>query len=370
MSMSCDYCCETRNLSIGYNSAIITDISIGVRRGEILTLIGPNGAGKSTLLKTLACELTPIDGAVYLNGDNIHSLPGSERAKKLALMLPQSPSTELTSCFELVSAGRYPYTGRLGILSKEDKQIVNDSLALVGASQLRDRDFSRLSDGQRQRVLLARALCQQPELILLDEPTSFLDIRGKLELLQLLKKLVREKNLAVIMSLHELDLAQKVSDRIVCVGSGSIIDFGTPDEVFTEDKIRRLYGLNNGSYSPLYSSLELCAPEGLPEVFVIGGGGRGINIYRRLTREGTAFITGILYENDIELPAASALAHEVITHCACTLPDEEKISYAKNKMLSCRRIICANSPEGIMSGFNTELLHAAQKAGRTVEYVF
>lgn len=153
---------------------------------------------------------------------------------------------------------------------------------MVGADELADRDFSCISDGQRQRVLLARAICQEPEVIVLDEPTSFLDIRYKLELLTVLKQLVREKQVAVILSLHEIDLAQKLSDRLICVHNGRIERCGTPEQVFTGDYIRTLYDLERGTYNEQFGSLELERVTGEPRVFVIGGGGSGTALYRRL----------------------------------------------------------------------------------------
>ena len=171
------YLCETKELAIGYGSApLASDITLGAVPGQILALIGPNGAGKSTLLKTLAGQLAPLGGAVLLDGRSLTDYTGPARARKLALMLPHTRRTELTSCFEVAAAGRIPYTGRLGILSDADRQAVRDALELVGASPLAGRDFNCISDGQRQRVLLARAICQQPGVLLLDEPTSFLDV--------------------------------------------------------------------------------------------------------------------------------------------------------------------------------------------------
>ena len=171
-------CCETQNLAVGYGAPLLRDIALHAERGKILTLIGPNGAGKSTLLKTLAGQLAAQGGTVLLDGQDLTAYTPNARARKLALMLPHTARTELTSCFEVAAAGRYPYTGRLGILSDTDRQQVHDALCLVRAKELEDRDFARISDGQRQRVLLARAVCQQPEILLLDEPTSFLDVKG------------------------------------------------------------------------------------------------------------------------------------------------------------------------------------------------
>ena len=146
--------CTARELAIGYGKTpLLSDICLGVQPGQILTLIGPNGAGKSTLLRTLAGQLAPMGGTVLLAGKDLTAYTGTQRAQKLALMAPHSRRMELTTCFDFVSAGRYPYTGRLGILSAEDRQQVHRALELVGAAHLADRDFNRISDGQRQRIL-------------------------------------------------------------------------------------------------------------------------------------------------------------------------------------------------------------------------
>ena len=252
--------CRAEDLAIGYGKTpLMEHIGLGVGKGTILTLIGPNGAGKSTLLKTLAAQLAPQGGAVLLDGKDLADCSGPERARKMALMVPHTRRTELTTCFEMASAGRYPYTGRLGVLSAEDKRQVHAALALVGAEALAGRDFNRISDGQRQRVLLARAICQQPELILLDEPTSFLDIKGKAELLAILKSLARDKKMAVILSLHELELAQKVSDKVVCVSAAGVSDVMTPEKAFARENICKIYALTDEQYAFLYG--EEKAPE-------------------------------------------------------------------------------------------------------------
>ena len=262
------YYCETRELAVGYTKALLQNIALGVERGQILTLVGPNGAGKSTLLKTLAGQLAPMGGTVLLEGRNLADYTGTQRAQKLALMAPHSRRMELTTCFDFVSAGRYPYTGRLGILSAEDRQQVHRALELVGAAHLADRDFNRISDGQRQRILLARALCQQPEVILLDEPTSFLDIKGKIELLTILKELAHTGQLAVILSLHELELAEKIADTVVCVSPGGVSGVLTPEQAFQPENIRALYGLTEQQYTALFGTPEPeaeKAPAGKPQ---------------------------------------------------------------------------------------------------------
>ena len=248
---------STENLTVGYDGQpLIREVCLSVQRGRIVTLIGPNGSGKSTILKTVVGQLSKVSGAVLLEGSPMEQLRQNEIAKKMAILMTQRVHPELMTCFDVVSTGRYPYTGALGLLSKEDKRIVMDAMALVHSADLADRPFEAISDGQRQRILLARALCQQPEIIVLDEPTSYLDIRYKLELLTILKTMVREKNLAILMSLHELELAARISDTVVCVADGKIDRVGTPDEVFTQEYIARLYHMEPGKYDPCFDTLE------------------------------------------------------------------------------------------------------------------
>lgn len=248
---------ETEKLSVGYDGKpLIRDVCLQVQRGKIVTLIGPNGSGKSTILKTIVGQLSKVSGTVLLEGAPMERCGQKEIAKRMAILMTERIHPELMTCYDVVSTGRYPYTGALGLLGKEDKRIVEESLELVHGRDMADRPFEAISDGQRQRILLARALCQTPEIIVLDEPTSYLDIRYKLELLTILKTMVREKNLAVLMSLHELDLAQRVSDTVVCVSGDRIDRMGPPEEIFSNDYISRLYHMEPGKYDPCFDTLE------------------------------------------------------------------------------------------------------------------
>ena len=217
----------TENLTVGYDGKpLIRDIRLSLEKGQILTLIGPNGAGKSTILKSLIRQLKLVGGAVWLDNTSMERMTDKEISRKMAVVMTERIHPELMTCEDVVATGRYPYTGTLGILGAEDHEKVK----------------SAISDGQRQRILLARAICQEPEVIVLDEPTSFLDIRHKLELLAILKQMVHEKHVAVLMSLHELDLAQKVSDLVICVHGDRIERMGVPEEIFTDEYIHHLYG--------------------------------------------------------------------------------------------------------------------------------
>ena len=253
------YRCETKELAIGYGSApLASSITLGGGAGADP---GPHRAkrrGKIHPAQNAGGPAGPLGGAVLLDGRSLTDYTGPARARKLALMLPHTRRTELTSCFEFAAAGRIPYTGRLGILSDADRQAVRDALELVGASPLAGRDFNCISDGQRQRVLLARAICQQPGVLLLDEPTSFLDVKGKIELLTILQKLAHEQGLAVIVSLHELDMAQKIADAVVCVFPHSVSGVLTPKEAFAPENIRALYSLTKGAVRGRVRSGKAC----------------------------------------------------------------------------------------------------------------
>lgn len=356
---------KTDGLIVGYeNTPLIRDIEIEVRRGEILTLIGPNGAGKSTILKSIAKQLELLGGKVYLDKTDMGKMSGTEVAKKLSVMFTGRSSYELTTCEEVVSSGRYPYTGRLGILSKEDREQVRIALELVHATELASCYFERLSDGQKQRVLLARAICQDPDVIILDEPTSFLDIRHKMELLSILKRLVRERQIAVVMSIHELDLAMKVSDQVACVSGDCIEKCGTPEMIFTGDYISTLYGLENSYFFPEYGIVEFGPIKEKPRVFVIGGGGTGISTYRRLHRQSISFAVGVLQENDADYVFAKAFASCVIATEAYEEITDTQIQKAISIMKECDNVICTLDRFGSANHKNKELLQVAMEWGK------
>lgn len=239
----------TSGLAVGYGGrAVVSGVDLSVRAGELVTLIGPNGAGKSTILRTVTGRLRPLAGEVFVGGRPLSSLDVRARAREVAVLLTEAVGGELMSASEVVEMGRYPYTGVLGIVGEEDRERVRAAMELVGIWDLRERAFARLSDGQRQLTLVARALSQDTRLIVLDEPTSHLDIRYQIELLGLLRRLARERGVAILMTLHELPLARRVSDRLLCIGDGRVLAEGTAAEVFRPEVIDELFDLEPGSY--------------------------------------------------------------------------------------------------------------------------
>lgn len=360
-----DYYFQTRNLTVGYDGRpLIRDITIGVEKGEIVTLIGPNGAGKSTILKSITRQLKSIAGTVEIGRQELRRMTHRDLATRMAVVLTERMKPELMTCRDVVATGRYPYTGRLGLLTREDEAKVDAAMETVHALELSDRDFNAVSDGQRQRILLARAICQEPEIIVLDEPTSFLDVRHKLELLSILRRMTRRNGITVIMSLHEIDLAQKISDRILCVKGETIDRFGTPEEVFDEERIRELYDIRQGYFDPCFGSIELPRPEGEPEVMVISACGTGIPVYRALQKDDVPFSAGILYTNDVDYRLARLLAAEVIGERPFHEIGDEAFNRAMDRLRACRRVIDAGCEIGPCNRRMQALLDAARSMNK------
>ena len=358
----------TEGLTVGYQGVpLIREIAFQLKKGEILTLIGPNGAGKTTILKSLIRQLKPLAGVIVLEGQKTDEMSGRDFARKLSVVLTERVRPEMMTCKEVVATGRYPYTGKFGVLSKEDWKIVDEAVRLVHIEDLAERDFTKTSDGQKQRVMLARALCQQPDILVLDEPTSFLDIRHKLELLTILKQMVLDHQLTVIMSLHELDLAQKISDKVICVHGEYIEKYGAPEEIFTSEYIRKLYGITRGSYNAAFGCVEMDPPRGEPQVFVIGGNGSGIPYYRKLQRQGIPFAAGVLHTNDVDCQVAGALADQVITEKPFESISQESYDKAVKLMKKCQKVICPLKDFGTVNAANRELLRLARELGILAE---
>lgn len=355
----------TEAMTVGYQGIpIIRDIQIHISQGEILTLIGPNGAGKSTILKSIAGQLKLLGGAVYLDNRELTKMSGSELAQKMAVVFTERIRSEMMTCEDVVATGRYPYTGKFGILSEADRKVVAEAMELVHMTELRDQDFMKISDGQRQRVMLARAICQEPEIILLDEPTSYLDVKYKLEFMTILQEMTRKKKLSVIMSLHELDLAERISDRILCVHGNYVEKFGPPEEIFVPGYIPHLFDMTVGSFEEGSGLMELEAPQGAPAVFVIAGAGTGRSIFRQLQRKGIPFAAGILYENDLDYPTAKALAVQVLSAEPFEAVSEEQILAARYWIDQCSEVICCRDSFGVWDQANARLLEYAKQCGK------
>jgi iron complex transport system ATP-binding protein len=236
---------ETRAVSLGYGDrTVVTDLSTSVPDGLTTVIVGANACGKSTLLRGMARLLRPSQGSVLLDGHEIATLPSREVARTLGL-LPQNPVTpEGVTVVDLVGRGRHPHQSAFRRRTAEDEQAVAEALELTDTLDLAERLVDELSGGQRQRVWIAMALAQQTDLLLLDEPTTYLDIAHQVEVLDLLADLNEARGTTIVMVLHDLNLAARYADHLVAMCEGRIVAAGAPVEVITEERVRTVFGMD------------------------------------------------------------------------------------------------------------------------------
>ncbi len=238
-------------LCAGYGKKVVlNDVSFEVRAGSIVSLIGPNGSGKSTVLRTILGQIKSMGGTVSILDRDMSSMKLGEIARSVSMVMTERINPQFMTCRQVVATGRYPHTGRFGLLGEEDEKAVDDAMNLVGAGKIAGERFSSLSDGQKQRIMLARAVAQDTDILVLDEPTSFLDMYYKLDLMKIIYRLARQKKKAVLMSMHELDLVRRVSDLVVCLDGSSVMKAGTVEQVFAGSFIQRLYGVRDDEFDP------------------------------------------------------------------------------------------------------------------------
>ncbi|MEM7344382.1 MAG: ABC transporter ATP-binding protein [Chloroflexota bacterium] len=249
------------NLSLGYDkTAIIEQLSSTINAGEVTALVGPNGCGKSTLLRGLARLLRPQMGDVLLDGKAIHQLPTKELAKQLGI-LPQSPAApEGLTVYELVAQGRYPHQGFFQQWSAEDEAISREAIAITNMIEFADRPLDTLSGGQRQRAWIAMALSQSTPILLLDEPTTYLDIGYQLEVMELIEKLNRERQMTILLVLHDLNQAARYSDRMIVLQAGEIVADGTPHTVLTKTLLADVFNVHVNILIDPESGAPICVP--------------------------------------------------------------------------------------------------------------
>ncbi|HBG1305293.1 TPA: ABC transporter ATP-binding protein, partial [Clostridioides difficile] len=357
---------KTNNLSVGYNNkVVISNINVEVKNGEILCLLGSNGAGKTTLLRSLSKLISPIKGEIYLNGVNINCISRKALSKKMALVLTNRLLGDLMTVQDIVNIGRYPYTGFFGSLSKKDLIMVDEALESVDALHLKKRYFDELSDGEKQKVLVARALVQEPEIIILDEPTTHLDIKHRLELINILKKLSKEKSISVILSLHEIDIALKSCDKVALIKNNKVIAYGQPEDVVDEDIINSLYELDDKNFNSLLGSVEI-SNKSKNEVFIIGGGGKATPIYRAFTKKGIGLYSGIIHENDIDYEIGRTMGIKMFTENPFEPISDESFDLAIRNLNDSKIIIDTGFSVGETNKRNIDIIKEALKLDKKV----
>ncbi len=357
-------------------------VSLAVDEGEFLGLLGPNGSGKTTLLRCLTGILKPKVGAVLLDGREVLSMKAAEVAKKMAVVPQDTTTTFDFTVLDVVLMGRHPHLGRLGRETEKDLEAVQRAMKLTGVWHLADRSINELSGGEKQRVFIARALAQEPKVLLLDEPTTHLDLNHQLEIMDLLEKLRAEQELTIIAVLHDLNLAARYCSQLVLMSHGRIRAMGPVEEVLREDIIREVYGVEvevrkhpiTGSLYvvPLSTMKSRRAAKTKMRVHVICGGGTGTPVLRKLVMEGFEVSVGVVSVLDSDYEAARALGVKVIAEAPFSPISDE--AYIRNLEAATEAdlIVVTDAPYGRGNLRNLEVaLRAASqgiKVGLLIDY--
>lgn len=357
---------SSENLTVGYDKRnVVSGIDIKAARGQIICLLGANGAGKSTVLRTLSGLLAPVSGAVYVGGKNVREIKSGKLARRLSLVLTEQPAPSLTTVYELTAMGRTPYTDFLGRLSDDDRRIIDEALEQTGSLSLKDRFFSELSDGEKQKVMISRALAQQPELIILDEPTSHLDIKHKIEIMRILQRLANEKGITCVLSLHDIDLALKCCSVVMLVKDGKIAACGAPEDIAEKGIIDGLYGIENASFFETTGAVELKGAD-RNDVFVVGGGGAATPLLRNLARLGCGLTCGIIHENDVDFSAVKTICSAAAYEKSFKNISREAVSEAQLLISEANCVIDGGFPVGDINAACVQLIGYAAALGKPV----
>lgn len=253
------------NISIAYGpKTVLEEVTISFPKGKVTSIIGPNGCGKSSLLRTISRAITPSSGRILLEEKSLYSYAPKELAKRIALLPQFHPSPQDLDIRTLVSYGRYPYRKWGRGLSKEDEDIIEESMQLVGLQGLADRAVGTLSGGERQRAWIGMSICQKPQILVLDEPITHLDIGFQLEIMELIRSLGRNLKMTIVMVLHDINLAARYSDWIVSLKDKSVASFGTPQEVVSESNMESIFQIGSQIFDDQRNHCPFIIPEQRP----------------------------------------------------------------------------------------------------------
>jgi iron complex transport system ATP-binding protein len=288
---------QALDLAVGYrrfrqaDAVIASGISVSLKAGDLICLLGPNGAGKTTLIRTLSGMQKPLAGRVLLDGKDIGSLTPQARARHLSLVLTDRIEVGMLSVYALVALGRHPYTDWQGRLTPQDEQMIRWAIQVVGAESLVSRNVSELSDGERQKVMIARALAQEPDVMVLDEPTAFLDLPHRVEVMQILRRLTRETGRAVLLSTHDLDLALRHADTIWLMPMNGQLVTGAPEDLVLSGAFETAFHSDGVIFDRQSGSFK-APPQPIGKLVIVGNGTTAIWTERALQRAGYEVLQG------------------------------------------------------------------------------
>ncbi len=368
---------EALALTLAYNgSPVVRDLSFSLARGQFVGLVGANGSGKSTVVRALSRVLPPVRGQVLLDGVNIHRMSARELARRLAVVPQQVTVGFPFTAREVVLMGRAPHLTRFGLERERDYEIADRCLSLTGVAPFADRPITNLSGGERQRCLIARALAQEPDVLLLDEPTAHLDINHQIEILDLIRTLSAERGLATLVVLHDLNLASQYCDSLMLLAGGRLLAHGAPREVVTEEHIRAAYGADvqvrvqsstGKPYVTLLSHLPVPAPATRrTKIHLICGAGTGLPLMRRLRQLGFSVSVGVVNVADSDQLEAEALDLPRVEEAPFSPISED--SHQRNCELAKAAdvVVVTGIPVGRGNLYNLEAAVKARGVGRRV----
>ncbi|TDX53001.1 heme ABC transporter ATP-binding protein [Orenia marismortui] len=368
---------EVDNLSYQYDQIdILTKINFASKEGEFIGLIGPNGSGKSTLLKNISNILKPSKGIVYLDDFDLKKIKNKDLARQVAIV-PQETNINYDFRVEdIVLMGRAPYVSRWQGESSKDIKVVRKVMELTDTIKLSDRYIHQLSGGERQRVVLARSLAQEPELLLLDEPTSNLDINYQIEIMELLRRLNQKDGLTILVILHDLNLAAKYCDRLLLLKEGQIHSFGTPQEILTTKKIEEVYGLkllikqdylSKRPYLTLNNKNSQTKDRLDHKIHLVCGGGSARDLMQALVESGYQLSCGVLNRSDSDWELARSLEIETISEDPFASISDEKHKKNLAKIKEADTVVLTDIPIGAGNLANLKaVLWAARNSKRVI----
>jgi iron complex transport system ATP-binding protein len=367
---------EVRDVSAGYNSeSVIAGISFAVADGDFLGLVGPNGSGKSTVVRVMSHVLRPRGGEVLLDGRDMYHMRTADVARRVAIVPQDSAFHFDYSVLEVVLMGRSPHMGRFALEGAGDYAAVERAMQLTGIAHLAQRPVTNTSGGERQRVAIARALAQGPQLLILDEPTAHLDINHQIEVLDLVRTLNRDQGVAVLVVMHDLNLAAQYCERMLLLHHGRLLAQGPAQEVITAQHVRQAYGaevtvkrhpVTGRPYFTLLSRLPLEAPRDGSVVHVICGAGTGMELIERLTALGYRVSAGVLNVEDSDQQAAEGLAIPRAEEAPFSPISDEARQENMRLIEAAEAVVVTPIPIGEGNLANLECALAAARAGKRV----
>lgn len=370
---------STEGVTFQYDEAVvINSLSLSIERGSFISIIGPNGSGKSTLLKLLAANIIPQGGAIFIEGQNVKDYGKRALSREMAVVPQETNVNYAFQVYDIVLMGRYPHRGRFQRETKEDRKIVKEAMERTNTWQLRNRKINELSGGEGQRVILARALAQEPQLILLDEPTASLDIHHQLEVLELLKSLNEERNVTIIAVLHDLNLAARYSQEILLLHSGKKITMGKTEEVLTVENLKQAYDMEMMIERNLYTNRLMIHPLGVkaktmmekgPRVHLVCGGGTARELIPWLLELGAQITLGVVNQRDSDWDLGKQLRLEMAEEVPFSEISDEALLRAEALAQDADFIIMTSIPLGWGNLKNLNLLKHQLDLGKRV-YLF